>query len=147
MCVCGGGGLWPRCACGGLCAGELWGKLCVEGLLQCVHMYSVAWESFVFERNWVGGVYGSSCGGGGEGGCGPDVCTWGGGCVLGSCVGELCWRAVCRGTVGEDVRGAVCGGLHVGEAVRGAVCIRSYIQLPPQEVQCVHMYSVAWDVL
>ena len=56
-----------------------------EGLLQCVHMYIVAWESLVFDRSW---------GGGGEGGCGPDVCTWGGGCIGELCLRSCMWRAI-----------------------------------------------------
>ena len=85
--------------------GELWGKLCIEGLLQCVHMYSVAWESFVLDRNWVGAVYGSSWGERRGGGLRPRCVHMG----RGLCAGELCWGAVWGGALLEScVQGNCC---------------------------------------
>ena len=78
--------------------------------VQCVHMYSVAWDALVSctnhyltEMGWrgMGWVRETGGGGGGARGCGPGV--WG--LCAGSCVGG----AVCGRAVGGAVRGAVCG--------------------------------------
>ena len=80
--------------------------------VQCVHVYSVAWDvllictnHYLTETGWeLAG--GELAGGELGGGCGPDVCgAVCRGAVWGNCLWELCGG----GCVGEDVSGGGCG--------------------------------------
>ena len=125
--------------------------------VQCVHMYSVAWDVLVICTNHYLTETGGELGGRGElgGGCGPDV--WGALC------GELCGGTVCGSCVSfiscisDWVHSRTHGSVqyvilwHVSVNVLPSLFLwfsqakhfECHAIPPPQEVQCVHMYGVA----
>ena len=142
--------------------------------VQCVHMYSVAWDLLVICANHYLTETGWELAGGGS--------------AVAQMCGELCAGELCGGTVcGSCVGGTVLEKMWAGGLWGVAVCYSYFVSLigfihgsfqhvtlwhvpvnvlprlflwfsqakhlachdiePPQEVQCVHMYSVAWDAL
>ena len=89
--------------------------------VQCVHMYSVACDVLVICTNHYLTETGWELWGRGRG-C---VGNWGGGWELGGAMWESCGR----------------GELWGGGCSSQALCVQFHA--PPQEVQCVHMYSVS----